>query len=498
MAPTYRLMIVEDSADDAELLLHALRDAPFTISSVRVEDENAFVAALAREPFDAILSDYHMPRFSTERALQILHERQLDVPFIIVSHQIGEEAAVAAMQAGASDYLLKNRLGRLGRAIESAVERRSFRSQRAAAESALRASESIKRGILNSLATRIAVLDGSGTIIAVNKAWENFRSVRASVYQLPAVLGSNYLDMLNAAVTEGDELAERGLAALKAVIARESEFESVEYELQIDHGTRRYIARAMPLEGSADGAVVSHEDVTDRMLAHIALHDANKRLQVLSKRILGVQEEERRSISRELHDDIGQSMTALKIGLHRISQRATEEQRPLVNECLAIAGSTLDKVRNLSLELRPPQLDQLGLEDALGWLVDRQQGATGIKIECTCSGLPPRLPTELESACYRIAQEALNNATRHAHAKHIQIIVSATDRLLKLQIRDDGVGFDVDAARQRALKSGSLGLISMEERALLAGGRLKMRTVPHAGTTVQATFTLDNTDVEKT
>ena len=130
--------------------------------------------------------------------------------------------------------------------------------------------------------------------------------------------------------------------------------------------------------------------------------------------------------------------------------------------------------------------------------MDRQQGATGIKIECTCSGLPPRLPTELESACYRIAQEALNNATRHAHAKHIQIIVSATDRLLKLQIRDDGVGFDVDAARQRALKSGSLGLISMEERALLAGGRLKMRTVPHAGTTVQATFTLDNTDVEKT
>ncbi len=493
MSANYRLLMVEDSADDAELLHYSLRDASFKFTSVRVETEEEYRAALAGDALpDVVLCDYHLPRFSADRALQILQARQLDIPFIVVSHHIGEDAAVAAMQDGASDYLLKNRLGRLAKAIESAIERRSSRQQKAMAEKALLTSEAMKRGILNSLNTRIAVLDGRGVIVASNKAWENFDDARGRLYKTHATVGTNYLDLAKEAADRGDGLAERSLNDMRSVINRERDFASMEYELSGSGGTRWFLARVMPLEDSTDGAVISHEDITDRTLAHHALGEANKRLQALSKRVLSIQEEERRNISRELHDDIGQSLTALKIGLHRIAQRVSDDHKPLLTECLSIADTTLDKLRNLSLELRPPQLDQFGLEGALEWLADHQRSATGINVECQFAGLSQRLPAELEGACYRIAQEALNNATRHANAKNIYIRVELIDRLLTLAIRDNGVGFDMDTARSKAIKTGSLGLISMEERAQLAGGQLKFLTVLELGTMVQATFALES------
>lgn len=487
----YRLLIVEDSADDAELLLFALRDAPIKFSAARVETEAEYNAALAADLPDVVLCDYHLPRFSADRALQILQERQLDIPFIVVSHHIGEDVAVATMQKGASDYLMKNRLGRLPKAIDDAVERRLSRQKNALVEKALRASESMKRGILNSLNTRIAVLDGQGVVVATNKAWEIFGKARELLYSAaPTTVGTNYLDLLKNALDAGDSNAERGLNGVRSVINRETGFVSMEYELPVAGGTRWFIARAMPLEDSTYGAVISHEDVTDRMLAHHALAEANKRLQIMSKRILSIQEEERRSISLELHDDIGQSLTALKIGLHRLEREGHANSPELIGECLGIADSTLDKLRNLALELRPPQLDQLGLQDALAWLTQQQRSATGLDVVCQFEGPAGRLPAEIESVCYRVAQEALNNATRHAKAKQIRIRVERRDRLLTLTIQDDGVGFDMDSARSKALRTGSLGLISMEERAQLAGGRLKIRTVAGAGTTVQATFTV--------
>ncbi len=494
MKPNYHLLMVEDSLDDVELLQHCLRDAPFTFTSSHAETEADYNTALSQHLPDVVLCDFHMPSFSAARALQILGERNLDIPFIVVSHHIGEDAAVNAMRNGASDYLLKNRLGRLPNAIEVAIERRFSAKQKALAESALRTSEAMKRGILNSLSTRIAVLDGMGTIVATNKAWEDSTDNRGRLHNFPAIVGTNYLNLLSDAAERGEDLATRQLKAIRSIISREANFASVEYQRTGVGGMRWFLARTMPLEDSTDGAVISHEDVTDRMLAHRALANANKRLQEMSKRVLSIQEDEKRAISRELHDDIGQSLTALKIGLHRLAQRVDTQHEALLTECLSIADTTLNKLRNLSLELRPPQLDQLGLEDALGWLANHQRNATGLDVRCEFVGMGERLAPDLETACYRIVQEALNNATRHAKAEHIVIRVELADRLLNLEIRDDGMGFEMNTARKKASISGSLGMLSMEERAELARGRLKIRTKLGAGTSVQATFTLDTPD----
>lgn len=490
MSACYRLLHVEDSPEDAELLRFALEGAPESFAITRVETEAEYAAQLEACPPDVVLCDYELPDFSAERALEITRARNLNVPFIIVSHHVNETAAVVAMQNGASDYLPKRDLGRLSKAIESAVDRSNARREKIKAQEALRESEAIRRGILNSLMSRVALLDRNGIIVAVNKAWDEFENARASMRLGHAANGTNYLLALKEAQECGDAFAAALAEGLREVIAREKGVFSMEYEVKTGSGTRWNVARAVPLEGSGEATVISYEDVTDQALSRIALEHANRRLHTISKRLLAVQEEERRAISRELHDDIGQTLGALKIGLHRIETASAAEQGGLVSGCLEAAEQALEKLRLLAMELRPPQLDQLGLQEALEWLAQRQSTASGLTIACKCVGLGPRASPAVESACYRITQEALNNATRHSKASGILINVESDESLLKLVVHDDGVGFDEDAARLRVLRSGSMGLIGMEERAQLAGGRLTVRSAPGEGTTVSASFPL--------
>lgn len=492
MTTTCRIVHVEDSPDDAELVILALRGAPFTHSITRVETEPDYLAQLEAGVPDAILCDYHLPRFSAERALAILGERGLDIPFIVVSNHIGQDAAVIAMQNGAADYLSKSSMGRLAKAIASAIERRDARRERLRAVEALRRSEAMRRGILDSLVSHLALLDGTGLVLAVNKAWDEFDTARTAMAVATPRPGANYLAVLDNLAGAGGGFACDLARGIRSVISRENRSFSMEYQLDVGAAPHWYHARVMPLDGSDNGAVVSHLEVTDRVVAHLALQDAHRRMQALSGRVLAVQEEERRLISRELHDDVGQTLGALKIGLHRLSRGGPGEGAPgLMAECLAAADAALEKLRHLSHELRPPQLDQLGLDEALRWLAERQRAATGIEIHFKCAGLGQRRPpAALESACYRIVQEALSNATRHAKASCLHVSLDSDGRLLKLSVRDDGIGFDEAAARERVLKSGSLGLVSMEERAQLAGGRLKIRSVAGSGTTVSAIFPL--------
>lgn len=489
---TRRILLVEDSPDDAELIGFALRNAPFGFLLARVDTREEFVANLDAGAPDAILCDYHLPRFSMREALRIVREdRGLDVPFIVVSRLIGEDAAVEAMQNGADDYLLKGRLARLPAAIVAAIERHQSRREKALAEAAFRRSNLLNRSLLNSLAMRIAVVDRQGDIIAVNAAWSRFYREAEGAIATPVAAGSNYRDHLRALETEGGATASAIRAGIEAVIDRREPRFAQEYQIPLRGGTRWEMIRAEPLEDSEHGAVVSIEDITPRMLANLALHDANQRLQQLSQRILAVQEEERRAIALELHDDIGQSLAALKIALHKLAEAAPGVEAPRVAHCLATTEDTLEKLRRLSYSLRPPQLDQFGLEGALRWLADQQSKATGIAIECRFAGLDRRPHATVEAACYRIAQEALNNASRHAKASQVVIDVKLHERLIRLAIRDDGQGFDADDAHARAARSGRLGLLGMAERAELAGGWLKVKSVKGSGTTVSATFPVD-------
>lgn len=485
-----RILLVEDSADDAELIAFALRNAPFSFDLARVEAEDEFVAALDTTPLEVILCDYHLPRFSMPRALHLVRaERGLETPFIVVSRLIGEEAAVEAMQKGADDYLLKGRLGRLPAAIAAALERVRARREQAAADEALRRSDLLNRSLLSSLSMRIAVLDADGAIVQANRAWERHAAAHSGEAASLAI-GANFLAHL-AAIDDPSGAAAQARAGTEAVIAHREPRFGIEYQLPPGPVARWELLRAEPLEDRGRGAVVSIEDITARMLMNLALQGANRRLQELSRRLLSVQEDEHRAIALELHDDIGQSLAALKIALHAEVAARPDGDAQALRQCLAVAEETIEKLRRLSYSLRPPQLDQFGLEGALRALAEQQQRSTGIAVACRVLNLDRRPPPAIEMACYRIAQEALNNATRHARPTQVVIEVERRELTLRLAVRDNGQGFDERQAREQAGRRGSLGLAGMAERAELAGGKLKVRSVPHSGTTVVATFVVE-------
>jgi signal transduction histidine kinase len=215
----------------------------------------------------------------------------------------------------------------------------------------------------------------------------------------------------------------------------------------------------------------------------------NERLKTLSRQLIEAQEAERRHLARELHDQIGGVFTAIKLNL-QVIWRVAEAARPLVDDGIAIVDRAIQQVRQLSLELRPSMLDDIGLAAALRWYVDNQTQRAGLTAHLTLELPPERLPPELETACFRVVQEALTNVLRHAQAHEVWIDMRQVQGSLELVVRDDGVGFDLGAARERAARGTSLGLLGMQERVQLVQGELVIDSQPGRGTEVRARLPL--------
>lgn len=222
---------------------------------------------------------------------------------------------------------------------------------------------------------------------------------------------------------------------------------------------------------------------------------SEKRFRSLAKSVWHVQEEERRRLARELHDGIGQSLTALANQLQRIRDdaRAMEnlglEHR--LGDALDITRGALHDTRELSRLLRPTLLDDLGLEAALKWLTRTLGERTGLVIEVHSSLGEQRLPPDIETLVYRITQEALTNVIRHSGAKEVQILLTRADALLRLRVDDDGRGFDPSDLNSPEKGSISAGLRGMRDRAELFGGNIVLSSAPGEGTSVQLNLPLE-------
>jgi PAS domain S-box-containing protein len=289
------------------------------------------------------------------------------------------------------------------------------------------------------------------------------------------------------------EEKERVLASTHDVIVRGERFWSSEYRFRRADGTyatildRGYVVHVE--NGKAVRMIGAMMDITERKRAEESLAGYAARLQSLSCRLLEVQETERRRIARELHDEIGQSLTAIKIQLDEVGRRANPRV-PNLKECVRAVDQALDQVRSLSLNLHPPQLDELGLLAALRWHLDRQATAAKLTPQFSADPLPGRLHPDLEIACFRVAQEALTNVIRHSQAHEVSVEVRRRETELHLTIQDDGRGFDVVAAHERSMQGASMGLVGMRERTQLVGGRLECKSAPGQGTAIYAVFPL--------
>ncbi len=220
------------------------------------------------------------------------------------------------------------------------------------------------------------------------------------------------------------------------------------------------------------------------------LVDSRERMKNLSMQLWQAQETERRHLARELHDEIGQVLTTVKVNLQTLKLEPGASV-PQIDESMKAIDHAVGHVRDISLDLHPSVLDDFGLVAALEWYVNRTAGPAGISAEFKAELLNARLPTEIETACYRVVQEALTNVVRHARAERVSVQLF-TDRLgLHLEIRDNGIGFDVHAAVSQAAQGESLGILGMQERVHLVGGEMEIESAPLRGCVVRAHFPLN-------
>jgi PAS domain S-box-containing protein len=222
------------------------------------------------------------------------------------------------------------------------------------------------------------------------------------------------------------------------------------------------------------------EDLTERQ---------RHQFEALAKQALSVQEEERTRLSRELHDDVGQSLTALKLMLRRVQQNCGHGQ---ATECLRQASEATEHlmadVRAIAYRLRPSQLDDLGLMSSLRWHLDKVARPAGLEVVLSGNLGNERLPEALELCCFRVVQEALTNVLKHACARELEVSLNRVDTSIFLTLRDNGTGFDVTRHYLVPDNSRSLGLIGMRERVAAMGGRLEVKSSPGQGTEIRASF----------
>jgi two-component system sensor histidine kinase UhpB len=495
-----RVLLIDDEPSAVSLVIeHLARSAPHITVAKAHDSEQALALLQADAGFDLLICDYLLPGMNGLELIAEIRRRGLNLPFILVTGLGNEDIVVAALRLGASDYLLKH--GRyyaeLALRIELAIDRHRLQlaNDRAATElaerqralSALRASE--QQLSLAIAAGRIGLW-----------SWEPATNRVYFSSQWKALLGyadhelRNHPDEWLSRCHPADR--RRMLTLRTRYLAKPWADYTAEYRLRHRDGSWRWFLLHADLDRDEAGRPVcmrgSQIDITELKHHQAELDRASAQLHRLSRRLLDVQETERRHLARELHDEIGQVLTATKLqlesaALHPEPERATAQFK----DAVALLDRLLAQVRSLTLDLRPPLLDDLGLVPALHWLVGRQQSrAATPRVRLLADPAMTRCEPAIETACFRIAQEALTNALRHAAAQSITLTLDREDNTLRLSVRDDGRGFDVEAARFRAEQSGSLGLLGMTERLALAGGTFTLRSSPHRGTRIEAVFPL--------
>lgn len=532
MGQPLRMLLVEDSELDAELLLRELRRGGYDVRAQRVASAEAMAKALNEQAWDIVISDYVMPGFSGIEALQLFHAKGLDVPFLIVSGHIGEEIAVAAMQAGADDYLMKDRLARLRPAIARALERAEARRAHRRADLALRESEERFRELAENVSAAFFVFECDGASVPgrlsyISPAFEK-------IWGIAMLALRDNPDLWFRAIHPDDR--QRALACLPQM--NQGNLHEEFRVVRIDLSTRWVDFRSFPVR-NAEGAVYRvaavAEDVTERKRAEellaanaqklqntvdemrtieeelrerndelslareelerrvrqrtAALAAANSELQNqmierkrLENELLEIAENERRRIGFDLHDDLGQKLMGISLLLkaletnlaHKGLAEATETRNAqhLLHE---VINHTHNLARCFSsLE---PQGEELWLQ--LKKMTANVRKTFHIGCRFRMIGEPAQLSLEATAQLYKIAQESVSNAIKHGKASRVSVLLARRDDELVLRIKNDGVPFQTEHS-----SSNRLGLRIMNYRAHLVGGEFSIRPTGNSGTLV--------------
>jgi two-component system, NarL family, sensor histidine kinase UhpB len=462
MSTPLQVLIVEDSEDDALLLLRELRRGYGPVVSERVDTVAAMEAALEEKAWDLVISDHSMPAFSSLDALDLLRRKGLaELPFIIVSGQIGEDVAVEAMRAGAHDYIMKGNLARLNTAIERELREVEVRRERRRAEEALKTAEEKYRGIFENAVEGIFQTTAEGRLTTANPALAHMFG-----YESPK-------ELLDAISDVGDQLyvePERR-AELDQLLQEHGAVSGFEIQVYRKDGSMMSASVSTRAVRDADGEIAGYEgtveDITKRKRAEAALRE--------------IREAERRRIARDLHDEALQDLFYVLQSL-RLNQAvsAGEEasngglEREITALQRAIAG-----LRNAVYDLRLEAGQGRTFLQSLRSLLElNRHMAPEQTLELVVEeGFPAEFAGTTGLELLRIIREALVNVRRHSGASHARVTLARKEDGIRAEVEDDGRGLEPG-------KGTGTGFTGMQERANALGGELKIWSVPGKGTKV--------------
>ncbi|HJW04309.1 MAG TPA: PAS domain S-box protein [Azospira sp.] len=479
-----QVLLVEDSPDDADLVLLELAEAYPAITSQRVESAAAMEQALASQAWDLVISDYHLPRFSADAALRLLQDR--DIPCIVVSGFVGEESAAAIIKAGADDFVMKGNLSRLPPVVERALRDAATRRENRKAQEELRRNEKRLRAITAAMGEAVFVVDAAGLL-----RWMNPEAEHLLGWGEAELIGKSIHEAIHRTSPDGPALPLEQCCSHQALQDGKPHRNDDDLFLCKD-GTVvpvSYVGTPLIEDGKIVGAVAAIQDMTAQKLARQELQEARQRSQTLSAHLQSVREDERTHIARELHDQLGQMLTALKIDVTWLQERVSKAETACQDKIAGmrrLIDDTLQWVRRMSAELRPIMLDDLGLTAALEWLLEEFSRRHGVPARLEASGQDDGLSKECSTAAFRIVQECLTNIARHARAQQVSVNLDIAGERLTILVEDDGVGFDPEARRQYK----HFGLIGIRERAEMLGGKCQLVSAPDAGTSVRVDLPL--------
>ena len=378
-------------------------------------------------------------------------------------------------------YATKNDAGIVSRLFGTAQDI----TERTRAAEAMRESDKRFRVLVENASDGIELLDSTGKILYATPS-----TARMLGYTSEEYFGKNIFDLVH------NDDREFILHKLTLLLESPGKTDAAETRIRLKNGNWLWVEGVgtnLLHDPSVQAIVVNYRDITERKRAEETIRLQATRAQTLadisqtlSHRLLEVQENERRMLARELHDEIGQILTAVKIDLEVLRQNQLPDDLQIrLNDDIGTLDKCLQQIRNLSLDLRPSILDDLGLLAALQWQLNRQTERAGFKSRFFADEFPSRLHTDIETACFRIAQESLTNISRHAEAKNVELHLWVHQDDFVLSINDDGIGFDVDSTFTQAVRGATLGLLGMQERVKLLGGSFSITSKKGVGTTVQ-------------
>jgi two-component system sensor histidine kinase UhpB len=473
------ILMLEDVDSDAELVKFELRKAGIDFSIRLVDTREDFLRELETRLPDVILGDYNLPAFSGLAALKLSRKICPDVPFIFVSGAIGEEVAVDTLKEGATDYVLKQRLARLSAAVERALEDAAKRRQLRQAEERLKESEERFRILFETAGSFISVADTDGRLLELNPEAE-----RLSGWQRQEVLEKSFLKLF---VPQAYEKAVK--EDFQKVLSGQ-ETRGFEMPLKLrDGGERPFlwnVNRLLGKDGEVLGVMAVGQDITAQKRAEGDLRESEQKLRLLTTQILNAQEDERKRISRELHDELGQSLTVLKLGLRGVNRYLSEppEIKEELDNIALYLDETIEKVRRLSRALSPAILEDLGLVPALKYLMDEFSPHYTINHDFAIEDLDHLFPKEAQIIIFRIFQESLTNIAKHAQASKVHLAIRQADGEVLFEVEDDGQGFEVGMILNRSSMNKGLGVAALYERAKMLGGSLQIQSRKGWGTRI--------------